>query len=176
MTTFTAFTDAQWEEIQAARADWPTDINWEMVRQSLEQAGRDFWMMRANRRRHRPKLRRRRLQSALERVRPLGHKRIESALENQLAIYEAWSSQHFKGHRDAHRELLYLRVIQQWTGRLQGELKFSEAGTGPAVRFLLATLVAVLGDKAPRPAGIARIIEKERQRREDVHLYFKRKK
>jgi hypothetical protein len=139
--------------------------------------------MRANRLRRPPKAERARLERALKLLRELDQllvgfgikhtfAELKRGLENRLALYEAWSSQHFKGHSDAHRELLYLRVIQQWTGPLQGKLQFSradEAATGPAVRCLLATLMAVLDDEAPGPAGIAKIITKERRRR----LYFK---
>ncbi|HVQ80139.1 MAG TPA: hypothetical protein VMS82_09350 [Pseudolabrys sp.] len=181
MTTFTAFTDAQWEEIQAARADWPTDINWEMVRQSLEQAGRDFWTMRANRRRRLPKDARTILRRALKHVRVLERDLAElrikhtliglkRGLENRLTIYEM-SGRFFEGRADAHRELLYMRAIQQWAGPLKGELKVSrrDDGTadGPTVRYVGAVLAAVLGDETPGRAGIAKIIRKEEKRRRE---------
>lgn len=169
MTQFISFTDAQWADVQAARADWPADIDWPKVRGRLEQAGRDFLAMRANRLRQPPKLGRRRLQSALERVRPLGHKHIEHMLENQLAIYEAWSSRHFGARADAHRELLYWRVLAVWTNQMGGELKFShadEVAVGPLIRFLATVFTAILGNEAPKPAGLAGIIVKERRLKE----------
>ena len=100
----------------------------------LEQAGRDFWAMRANRRRRQPKAERVRLRRALEHLRQLEHDLVEleikhtfiglkRGLENRLAIYEAWSGRPFEGRADAHRELLYMRAIQQWTGPIKGELK-----------------------------------------------------
>ena len=178
--TFTEFTAAQWRVIQAARADWPADVDWPAVRLELEQAGRDFWTMRANRRRRPPKAERVRLQRALKHLRALerdlleleiNHSLVElrRTLENRLSLYEAWSSRYFRGPADAHRELLYLRALQQWTGALQGELQFSradEAAAGPAVRYFSAVMAAVLGDEAPGPAGIAKIIAKERRLRE----------
>jgi hypothetical protein len=152
--TFTEFAPAQWQAIQAVRADWPAEIDWSAVRSELEQAGRDFWAMRARRRRRPPKAMRARLQRALKRLGELDQLVIDLGidhtfiglrreLENRLALYEAWGGRSFGGTRDAHRELLYLRVIQQWTGALQGELKFSradEAASGPAVRYFSAVL------------------------------------
>jgi hypothetical protein len=182
VTTFTTFADAQWEAIQAARADWPAGIDWPAVRLELEQAGRDFWVMRANRRRRPPKAERARLQRALKHLYQLERdlvgleiKRtfieLKHGIENRLAIYEAWSGRPFKGRADAHREFLYLRVIEQWTGPLQGELKVSRRGDGvadgPTVRYLAAVLAAVLGDETPGRAGIANIIRKEEKRRRE---------
>jgi hypothetical protein len=179
--TFTAFTNAQWEEIQAARADWPADIDWPAVRQELEQAGRDFWTMRANRRRRLPKDARTILRRALKHVRglewDLAELRIKHTfiglkrgLENRLTHHER-SGRFFEGRADAHRELLYMRAIQQWTGPLQGELKVSRRGDGvaggPTVRYLAGVLAAVLGDETPGRAGIAKIIRKEEKRRRE---------
>ena len=80
-----------------------------------------------------------------------------------------WSGRSFKGRADAHRELLYMRVIQQWTVPLQGELKVSRrddgVADGPTVRYLAAVLAAILGDETPGRAGIAKIIRKEEKRR-----------
>lgn len=180
--TFTKFTDAQWAEIRDARADWPADINWAAVRQELEQAGRDFWVMRANRRRRLPKEERKRLRRALkllhelnQLVVELGIKHtfigLEHGLKNRLTIYEVWGGRPFEGRADAHRELLYTRAIQQWAGRLQGELKVSRRADGiadgPMVRYLAAVLAAVLGDETPGRAGIAKIIRKEEKRRRE---------
>ena len=78
------------------------DIDWPAVRLELEQAGRDFWAMRANRRRRQPKAERVRLRRALQHLRQLEHVPKSksrsniplsgwSGLENRLAIYEASS-------------------------------------------------------------------------------------
>jgi hypothetical protein len=190
MTPFTKFTTAQWCAIQAARADWPAGIDWEAVRLELEQAGREYRFMRANRRRRPPKAERARLQRMLKYARGLnrelvelapGGKRalavIERALDSWLIRNEIWNSRHFGRRADAHRELLYWRVIQQWTGPLRGELGFSRAGGvagGPMVRYLVAILAAVLGDEAPGRAGIAKIIVKERKRRRLAAAKLKR--
>ena len=91
---------------------------------------------------------------------------LKRGLENRLAIYEL-SGRSFEGRADAHRELLYMRAIQQWTGPLKGELKVSRradgVADGPTVRYLAAVLAPILGDETPGRAGIAKIIRKERK-------------
>jgi hypothetical protein len=146
--------------------------------------------MRANRRRGPPKEERNRLRHALALLRELdqvvvelGIKHtfigLERGLENRLAIYEAWSGRPFEGRADAHRELLYMRAIQQWAGPLQGALKISRRGDGvadgPTVRFLAAVLAAVLGDETPGRAGIAKIIRKNSERRRIVEKEWQRR-
>lgn len=153
------------------------------VRLELEQAGRDFWAMRANRRRRQPKAERVRLRRALEHLRQLEHDLVEleikhtfiglkRGLENRLAIYEAWSGRPFEGRADAHRELLYMRAIQQWTGPIKGELKASRRADGiadgPMVRYLAVVLAPILGDETPGRAGIAKIITKEKEWRRRI--------
>jgi hypothetical protein len=179
VTPFTGFTDAQWTAIQTARADWPINVNWAAVRRKLEQAGRDFWAMRVRRIRRPPKAQRARLKRALKHLHELDQLVVElgikhtfiglkRGLENRLVIYEAWSGRDFEGRADAHRELLYMRIIQQWTGPLKGQLRFSRIdGTadGPLVRYLAGVLAAVLGNETPGPAGIAKIIRKDKERR-----------
>jgi hypothetical protein len=137
VTTFTEFTDVQWAAIQSARADWPAGINWPAVRRKLERARRDYWTMRANRQRRPPKAERAQLQRALKHLHELDQfvvklgikptfTGLQHELENRLALYEARSSEHFGGHRDAYRDLLHLRIIQQWTGQLRVSSSFHE--------------------------------------------------
>ena len=64
-----------------------------------------------------------------------------------------------------HREFLYWGVMRVWTDRLGGKLRYSnspEGSThGPLVRFFVACVEPILGDKTPG-AGIADIIDRER--------------
>jgi hypothetical protein len=179
--TFAAFTEEQWAAIRSLRDKWPADIQWAEVRQEIEQAGRDFWTQRANRLRRPPVDERDKLARWLRQVRKLQEElpddlagvtdlaQLERAVENRLIIYEIWAGKLFRGQADAHRELLYWRLLQIWTRQLHGALKFSRrldsTPTGPAVQFAVVALKAILGDEAPSPAGIKDIILKERWRR-----------
>ena len=123
------------------------------------------------------------IRRALKHLRQLEHDLVElgikhtfiglkRGLENRLAIYEAWSGRPFEGRADAHRELLYMRAIQQWTGPIKGELKASRRADGiadgPTVRYLAVVLAPILGDETPGRAGIAKIITKEKEWRRRI--------
>jgi len=75
----------------------------------------------------------------------------------------------FRGTQDPHREFLYWGVLRVWTDQLGGELKYSMSRKGkpggPLVRFFTACVEPVLkADETPR-AGIADIIDREKESR-----------
>jgi hypothetical protein len=182
--TFTALTEEQWAAIWSLGDDLSPDIQWPAVRQEIEQAGRDFWLMRANRTQRPPVDERDRLKRALRDVRKIQRALpdlasiahlavVERDIENQLTVYEVWASKFFKSQADAHKALLYYRLLLMWT-ELGGELQFSrdvyDKPTGPLVQFLMVALGAILGEESPGPAGVGSIIERERHRRRQRRL------
>jgi hypothetical protein len=74
------------------------------------------------------------------------------------------------GRRDEAKKWLYERVLGIWTDYLRGKLATStargRAPYGPLVRFFDAIVRPLLGDKAPGPYAIRRIVKQERCRRE----------
>jgi len=182
--TFDRFSDAQWREIQQAaqaRKDCPPGLKWTAIRLELEEAGRDYWTMRRRRLDRPSATEHRRLRELIERLQDLdlAFPRLGQQLKTKLepaylfmvgwdVLLEGWSSKHFHGQTDFHRALLYDRVLLMWVGRLRGELRFSRSLDGkvggPLVRFFAATVLPILGPKAPNPEGIASIIIRERAR------------
>jgi hypothetical protein len=185
---FDRYTDEQWEAIVVARADWPPGIDWAEIRSEIERAGRGFWSAR--------ELRRGYLPDELQRIRRVikDMKRLESdlshldipvvksmimnragdmeaklkSLRRDLQRLDLDGSEAFRGRADAHREILYFLMLQLWTGKLGGKLKFSrdpnsKVAGGPLVRFLTAVLKPILGAERPGSEGIAAIIAKERK-------------
>jgi hypothetical protein len=77
-----------------------------------------------------------------------------------------------EGRRDEANKWLYWRVLGIWTECLGGKLVIStargRAPYGPLVRFFDAIVRPLLGDKAPGPHAIRRIVKQERRRRGEV--------
>jgi hypothetical protein len=181
---FTRYTDAEWVEIQQAvqfRKDCPPGLNWTEIRIDLEQVGRDFWMMRGRRLRRPSPREHERLRQLIKPMQDLetAFPRLGQELKVKLepayrwmlawdALLEVWSSKHFRGRADAHRSLLYQRVLLMWIGPLRGEPKFSRTVdgevSGPLARFLAHVLGPILGPEAPGPEGIASIVKQEQKR------------
>jgi hypothetical protein len=189
---FDRYTDEQWEAIVAAREDWPPGIDWAEIRAEIEGAGRGFWRARALRppQQYVPgelrKIRRiytyaKNLESDLSHFETLIVKSTITniaqhiiaelkSLRKHLAALDAIldGSEAFRGRADAHREILYFLMLQLWTGKLGGKLRFSRdpkshVAGGPLVRFLTAVLQPILGPETPGSEGIAAIIERERK-------------
>jgi hypothetical protein len=152
---FRAFTEPQWAAIRAVRPRWPANnVRWRVVRRKLERAGHHYWMMHCQR---------------LKRLPPKRKRDALPADDPKLFLYEVWTSKYFQRRADEHRELLYLRVMNVWTGQLGGKLAFSRGPDNQPryslVQFMTMALRPILGRKTPRPTGLADIIDKERRRR-----------
>jgi len=152
---FKAFTEPQWAAVRAVRPRWSDDnVRWLVVRRKLEQAGVDYWAMHQHRLKNLPP---RQARNALQ------------VNDRHLPLYEAWTSKYFQRRADDHRELLYLRVMNVWTGQLGGKLAFSRGPDNQPryslVTFMTLVLRPILGRKTPRPTGLADIIDKKRRRR-----------
>jgi hypothetical protein len=185
---FDRYTDEQWEAIVAAKADWPPKIDWAEIRAEIERAGRQFWLARELRRYLPDEVERIRIRRLIKDMKELesdlSHLDIpivKSMIMNRTGDMEAklkslWrdlarldldGSEAFRGQADAHREILYFRMLRLWEGKLGGKLKFSRPNSkvagGPLVRFLTAVLEPILGPETPGSEGIAAIIEKERK-------------
>jgi hypothetical protein len=182
--TFSVFSEEQWQIIRSVRKTWPADIDWQKVREKLEQHGRDFWSRRTSRL-QRPPGERKKLERWLKSVNRMREemkeptddldsptKLLQKRIEERLIGYDF--EQTFKGRADAHREGLYWCVMHVWTETLDGPLTFSRdqhdasdspAPTGPLVKFLLAVLWPILGDESPGAHGIGDIIRKAQQAR-----------
>jgi hypothetical protein len=154
----------------------------------IEQAGREVWEWRAERKTLLEKLRGK---SAREREKVDGVLRLTCELQKALAdssldqadlpdpglkLLEqrarVWLYQYgalvtpFAGQSDPIREHLYWRLLSIWT-EAGGELSYSRKKDDPTtpyrplVDFLTLTLKAILG-KTFRPSGIAKIIDRHR--------------
>ena len=188
--TFNRFSDAQWAEIQRARDDWPPGIDWAAIRIELEQAGRDFWLMRRRRLRRPQQPEQERLRHLIKQLCDLdiafpvlGSKLmvlLGPALRFMMAwdeLLQVWAGGPFQRHSDEHRELLHQRVRMLWTGSLGGELgtstdSFGETRTGPFVRFFTATTEPILGSEALSPDGIDKMIRREHKRLDAYKIYW----
>ena len=190
LRTFERYTDAEWADLQRAREDWPSEIDWAVVRTELEQAGRDFWLMRYRRLRGPQRREQERLRQLIKQLRDLdiafpvlGPKLkvlLGPALRFMMAwdeLLQVWASKHFQRRSDEHRELLHQRVRMLWTGSLGGELGTStdssgEQRTGPFVRFFTAATEPILGPEALSPAGIDKMVRREHERLEVYKEYW----
>jgi hypothetical protein len=188
--SFERFTDAQWAEVQQTRNDWPPGIDWVAIRTELEQAGRDFWLMRRRRLRRPQRLEQEHLRHLIEQLRGLdsafpvlGSKfavLLGPALRFMMAwdeLLQVWASKYFQRRSDEHRELLHQRVRMIWTGPLGGELGVStdrsgEKRTGPFVRFFTAVTEPILGSGALSPDGIDKMIRREHERLDAHRIYW----
>jgi hypothetical protein len=94
---------------------------------------------------------------------------LKRKAEDYAAYHDTWCA--FRGTKNPYREFLYGGVLDLWTYRLGGELKYSTAvnglPSGPLVRFFHACVWPVLGDETPA-AGLADIVNRERKRRQAV--------
>jgi hypothetical protein len=179
------FTDEQWEAIRSVRKDWPDHIDWVMVRDEIEEVGREALQMRHNRlylgppvgirNSLRKVLRlRRELQAAMktlpESIRGSSPdpnlEEQDRRLQSWLVRYELIAGPAFRGRKDPVRAWLEIGLLARWIGLLDGDLSFSRKldGTpcGPLVEFLTLTLKAILGT-APGPDGTAKIIDQYRK-------------
>jgi hypothetical protein len=188
--TFTRYTDAEWAEVQQTRNDWPPGIDWVAIRTELEQAGRDFWLMRRKRLRRPQRPEQERLRQLIKQLCDLdiafpvlGPKLmvlLGPALRFMMAwdeLLQVWASRHFQRRSDEHRELLHQRVRMLWTGSLGGELgtstdSFGETRTGPFVRFFTAVTEPILGPEALSPDGIDKMIRREHERLDAYKIYW----
>jgi hypothetical protein len=96
--------------------------------------------------------------------------RIRDHAASRADRYEVLVSRHFRGRADEHREFLYWGILNLWRHELgQEELRYSRDSdgtpSGPLVRFFVAVVAPVLGTKAPKASGIAKIVDRERVRR-----------
>jgi hypothetical protein len=147
-------------------------------------AGSEFWTeleeilvgfqrLRARRARYDVAAERRRWQRLEKSVAPLASQlggklvlEFERKAKAYAAYHETWRA--FSGTKNPYREFLYGGVLDLWTYRLGGELKYSTAvdglPSGPLVRFFHACVRPVLGDETP-VAGLADIVDREREAR-----------
>ena len=77
------------------------------------------------------------------------HRKVESARRLSQDMGSA-----FSGQQNPHREFLYWGVMRVWTDHLGGELRYSKSDkkkppSGPLIRFLVACVEPILGDKTP---------------------------
>jgi hypothetical protein len=91
---------------------------------------------------------------------------VHRKVETRVAYHKIWSA--FSRRKNPHREFLYWGVLRVWTDRLGGELRYSKSPnkgpSGPLVRFFMACVEPILGDKTPG-VGIADVIDREREAR-----------
>jgi hypothetical protein len=202
--TFTAFTEAQWSAIWKTirsidRDEWPDGIE-AQARESIELSGWTFWNMRHLRLQLGPPAKllkslksllrqTRKLQDALtaslpDKLLALGPvpqplERLDQWLQGLLMIYETVTGPQFSRRSDAHRNWLYVRLLETWES-LGGQLSFSREQPanrpyGPLIEFLTLTVTAILG-KAPGPSGMAKIIDQYRPRRRQHSLKRKHRR
>jgi len=187
---FERYSDVQWAEVQQARDDWSSEIDWAAIRTELEQAGRDFWQMRHRRLRRPQRLEQEHLRHLIEQLRGLdsafpvlGSKfavLLGPALRFMMAwdeLLQVWASKYFQRRSDEHRELLHQRVRMIWTAPLGGEKGVStdrsgEKRTGPFVRFFTAVTEPILGSGALSPDGIDKMIRREHKRLDAYKIYW----
>jgi hypothetical protein len=187
---FERYSDVQWAEVQQARDDWSSEIDWAAIRTELEQAGRDFWQMRHRRLRRPQRPEPERLRQLIEQLGDLdiafpilGPKLkmlLGPALRFMMAweeLLQVWTSKHFQRRSDEHRELLHQRVRMIWTGPLGGELgtstdAFGEQRTGPFVRFFIAATKPILGREALSSGGIDKMVRREHERLDAHRIYW----
>jgi hypothetical protein len=183
--TFNAFTDEQWQAIRVVRDDWPEGTDW---RGKIEQAGREVWEWRAERKTGLEKLRgksareRKKVDGILRLIRQLQKAWADSSLDDTdlpdpglelrqeraelwLYDYETWVTP-YAGQSDPIREHLYWRLMSIWIeagGELSYSRKKDDPGTPyrPLVDFLTRTLEAILS-KTYQPSSIAKIIDRHR--------------
>ena len=183
------FTDEQWEAIRSVRKNWPTGINWVILRDVMERLGTISLMLRAQRLHlGSPVKIRNNLRTALRLTRELqaamnalpgplresqdpNLEEQDQRLQGWLVHYEHLAGPKFRGRRDPYRNWLELGLIAVWIELLEGGLSFSRKldGTprGPLVKFLTLTLRAITG-RAPGAGGIAKMIDKYRKQRPHV--------
>lgn len=93
-------------------------------------------------------------------------RRKVEAREASAGFHDVWRT--FRRRSNPDNEFLYWGVMWVWTDRLGGKLRYSNspegAPSGPLVRFFVACVEPILGNKTPG-AGIADIIDREREAR-----------
>jgi hypothetical protein len=93
-----------------------------------------------------------------------------AALKDQAETHVVgyWSiNKESRGHSGLPQLFLYFRVLNLWRVQLKRDLKYSRNDNGPygpLIDFFAAVVKPILGDKAPGAAGIASIIDDERNR------------
>jgi len=199
VTLFTALSDTEWEAIHSTREDWPEGVDW---RREIERIAQDYWEMRALKKmwvdelrakqpaKQRKKIRKaeksmHRLQKNLAELahdgllgddfRPPNLNWPERRVKEWLSDYNFWVRP-FAGQSNPIQSELAWRLINLWKrsgGKVRWSRKKDAAGTpyGPLVDFLTHTLNAITG-KAPKPSGIARVIDRHRRQKVRTSLMF----
>lgn len=95
--------------------------------------------------------------------------------EAHLAYYDLRGPD-FRG-KDPDRAELYWRIMKVWTdhGGEIGRSTTAGRAVGPLIRFMQAVVQPILGDKTPTAEGFAKIIRRERERRQTWPSKRKRK-
>jgi hypothetical protein len=89
--------------------------------------------------------------------------------------HEMWQA--YCGRQNPDSEFLYGGVLQIWTYHLHGDLRYSSSKTGgPTVDFFLAVVKPIMGDKAPQPTSVGKIIRREREGRDRVEAEKRRRR
>jgi hypothetical protein len=90
---------------------------------------------------------------------------IRRRVEALAAFQDMWGKP-FSRRQNPDREFLYWAVMRVWTDHLGGELRYSKSRkpSGPLIRFFVARVEPILGDKTPG-AGIGDIIDREKKSR-----------
>ena len=197
--TFTAFTEAQWQDIRSTRKNWPEDVDW---RREIERIGQDYWEMRALKEMWVNKLRgkqpakqrekickawilMRQLQKVLAELAddgllgddfpPPNLNWPEHRVKEWLSDYNFWVRP-FAGQSNPIQSELEWRLMNLWKrsgGKLRWSRKKDDAGTpyAPLIEFLTLTLNAILG-KALKPSGVAKLIDRHRGQKVHTYLMF----
>ena len=197
VTLFTALSDTEWEAIRSTREDWPEGVD---LRREIERIGQDYWEMRALKkmwvdelRGKQPAKQRKKIRKAEKSMHRLQKNLAELAddgllgddfrppnlnwprVKEWLSDYNFWVRP-FAGQSDPIQSELAWRLINLWKrsgGKVRWSRKKDAAGTpyGPLVDFLTHTVNAITG-KAPKPSGIARLIDRHRGQKVRTYLMF----
>jgi hypothetical protein len=185
LVPFTALSEAQWEAIRATRNDWPDGIDW---RGKIEEAGRQLWEVRAERRawlerlRERPTKERKKVETVLLLTRQLQNAWLNSSLDDtdlpdpgvklREQRAEVWLYNYgtfvtpYAGQSDPVQDNLQWQLMSIWAeagGELSYSRKKDDPGTPytPLIDFLTLTLEAIIGETF-LPSGIAKMIDRLR--------------
>jgi hypothetical protein len=98
---------------------------------------------------------------------------VKNLADAHVAAYETLTDPKLtRGRSNPPREFLFAALLDLWSNSLGCDVRYSRAETkggmpgGPLIRFLVAAVTPVLGDTTPTPHGFARIVDRERERRQ----------